>query len=309
MFEQYARHAMLLALENGLDRATLMDVPMVFEDLDFRNYLKKKCYNRHTVNFWTKQAEKTGGGDASLSNMAPYITSKLNQFTNNAILRPIIAQKKSTINFRVLMDEGRILLVNLSKGLLGCLDAQLMGMLIIGKIQTAAMGRANIVVKRRRQFFLYVDEFQNFTTDSVSTLLSESRKYGINLTLANQTLSQLRTGKGEQDILDSVLGNVSSIMILRSGIMDSEKLAMYTRPELTAQDLQELPDFHVAGRLLVNNSPTRPFVFRTLPAATDQENGMADEIKEMSTRKYARPTSWVEQDILDRYSSGNSNSG
>jgi len=302
MFEQYVRNAMLLALENGLDRATLMDVPMIFESGDFRNYLKKKCYNKLTVNFWTKQAE-TAGGEASLSNMAPYITSKLNQFTNNALLRPIIGQTKSTIKFREVMDEGRILLVNLSKGLLGNLDTQLLGMFVIGKIQTAAMGRANIEVERRRPFFLFVDEFQNFTTDSVSSLLSESRKYGINLTLANQTLSQLRSGKGEQDILDSVLGNAGSMMILRSGIMDSEKLAMFTKPELTAQDLQELPDFHVAGRLLVNNSPTRPFVFRTLPAVKGKENGMVENIRAMSTMKYARPTTWVEQDILDRYSS------
>lgn len=298
MFEQYVRNAMFLSMENDLDRATLMDVPLIFEDCKFRDYLKKKCHSKLTVNFWNRQAE-TAGGEASLNNMAPYITSKLNQFTNNAILRPIIGQRESTINFREIMDEGKILLVNLSKGLLGSLDTQLLGMLVIGKILTAAMGRANIASDLRRPFFLYVDEFQNFTTDSVSTLLSESRKYGIYLTLANQTLTQLRAGKG-QDVLDSVLGNAGSMMILRSGIMDSEKLEMYTKPELTAQDLQELPDFHVAGRLLVNNSPTRPFVFRTLPAVNGKENEMVEKIRTMSAMKYARPTTWVEQDILDR---------
>lgn len=301
IFEQYVRHAMLLAMENDLDSATLMDVPMIFEDRRFRDHLKDHCHSKLTVNFWNKQAE-TAGGEASLSNMAPYICSKLNQFTNNALLRPITGQTKSTINFRDIMDRSKILLVNLSKGILGSLDCSLLGMLIMGKILTAGMGRANMSVEQRRPFFLYVDEFQNFTTASVSTLLSESRKYGINLSLANQNLAQLRGGAWQQDILDSVLGNVGSIMIMRSGIMDSEKLELYTRPELNAQDLQELPDFNVATRLLVNNSPTRPFVFRTKPGGKATDSAAVEKIRAISRAKYAKPTAWVEKDILDRYS-------
>lgn len=300
IFEQYVRHAMLLAMENDLDRATLMDVPMIFEDRDFREYLKRHCQSRITVNFWDKQAE-TAGGESSLNNLTPYICSKLNQFTNNALLRPIIGQTKSTINFRKLMDEGKILLANLSKGMLGSLDCSLLGMLVMGKILTAGMGRADISFGQRRPFFLYVDEFQNFTTASVATLLSESRKFGVNLTLANQNLAQLKGGAGQQGILDSVLGNAGSMMIFRSGILDSEKLELYTKPELRAQDLQELPDFHVAGRLLVDNSPTRPFVFRTMPAAKPPESSIAERIRAASTARYARPRAWVEQDILDRY--------
>lgn len=299
LFEQYMRNALLLIMDDEFGGATLMDLPMVFEDSEYRRFLKDKCKDPFVESFWTKQAEEAGG-DASLRNIAPYITSKLNQFTTNALLRPIIGQSKSTINFRDAIDEGKIILVNLSKGLLGELDTQLLGMLIIGKIFSSAMGRVSLSPEKRRPVFLYVDEFQNFTTDTIAHLLSEARKFGICLTLANQNLSQLLTNSGRQNILDAVLGNVGTILSFRLGAMDAEKMQVYTKPEIQAQDLQELPDFHASGRLLNKNTPSKPFVFKTLPAENGADRIDTDFVIEASRWRYSTLIKQVEADILKR---------
>ena len=299
VFEQFMRNALLLVMDSRYPGATLMDVPLVFEDDDYRNFLKARCNNPIVVNFWEKQAERVAG-DHSLKNIAPYITSKLNQFTTNALLRPVIGQSKSTVNFREMMDNGKILLVNLSKGLLGELDTQLLGMLIIGKIFSSGMGRVRIRPEERKPVFLYIDEFQNFTTDSIAHLLSESRKFGIHLTLANQNLAQLAVNDGKQNILDSVLGNVGSILAFRMGVADVEKIKTYMTPELDAYDLQGLPDFHVASRLLVRNVPSRPFVFQTLAGQASNQNSRARRIVNMLPKRYTRPTGMIEEEINKR---------
>ena len=198
------------------------------------------------------------------------------------------------------MDSGKILLVNLSKGMLGELDTQLLGMLIIGKLFSSAMGRVTLPSEKRRPMYFYIDEFQNFTTDSVAHLLSEARKFGISLTLANQNLAQLRSHNGNQNILDAVLGNVGSMFMLRMGVLDSDILKLYTKPDIDAQDLQNLPDFNVAARLLSRNAPTKPFVFRTLPAAQDGNDDLASKIRTLSRLKYATDTKLVEGEIVAR---------
>ncbi len=299
MFEQYMRNALLLVMDSDYPGATLMDIPAIFEDRDYRKFLLDRCYSQIVKSFWLKQAERAGG-EAALENMSPYICSKLNQFTTNALLRPIIGQAKSTLNFREAMDTGKIILVNLSKGLLGELDAQLLGMLIIGKIFSSAMGRVTVKPEQRRPLFLYIDEFQNFTTDSIAYLLSEARKFGIHLSLANQNLTQLNSGSGKQNILDSVLGNVGSMIILRLGAMDSGRMAVYTKPELDSQDLQELPDFTAAARILSRNAPTRPFVLKTIPMAETGRSAHAAEIIANSRRRYTTLTADVEKAINER---------
>ena len=297
IFEQYMRNTMLLLMDNDdYHEATLTDVSLVFEDRDFRKFLKKGCKNTLVTSFWEKQAEMAGG-DASLSNVAPYVTSKLNQFVHNALLRPIIGQPRSTINFRNIMDRSKILLVNLSKGMLGELDTQLLGMLIIGKLFSSAMGRVTMPQDKRRTMYLYIDEFQNFTTDSVAYLLSEARKFGLALTLANQNLAQLRTNSGQHSVLDSVLGNVGSTFMLRLGILDADVMQVYTKPELDAQDLQNQPDFHVAARMLNRNAPGKPFVFKTLSAVSTVNPELAGKIKTLSRLKYATDTALVERQI------------
>ncbi len=303
MFELYMRNALLLVVDNDAP-GTLMDVPRVFEDKDYRDYLKCICKNPLVVRFWSEQAERAGG-ESALANIAPYITSKLNQFTHNALLRPIIGQCKSTIDFRQLMDHRQILLVNLSKGLLGELDTPMLRMLLIGKLFFAAMGRVDVPEAQRTPFHWYVDEFQNFTTGTVAHLLSESRKFGIRLTLANQNMAQLNRGYCRDSLIEAVLGNVGNLLVFRMGAADAEKLVTYTRPELGSQDLQYLPDFHAVARLLKHNTPLRPFVFQTLPKQkrmmTAQTTRMVrDTILNNCRMHYTRSVLEVEREIIDR---------
>jgi GTPase SAR1 family protein len=302
MFEQYMRNALLLIMDNDFPGATLVDIPLLFEDKEYRDFLLGKCRNPLIVNFWKKQAERAMG-EISLNNMAPYITSKLNQFTTNSLVRPIIGQSQSTINFRRVMDKGQILLVNLSKGLLSEMDVQLLGMLIIGRIFCSAMERASVPVHERRPFRMFIDEFQNFTTDTVTSLLSEARKYRLYLTLAHQNLAQISSGTGRQSILEAVLGNVGSLLLFRLGAIDALKMEAYTKPELEAEDLQELPDYQAAARLQINNRLSRPFVLKTLPVSAKVDAAESRTIIQESKGKYTRPTVKVEEGLLRRRTS------
>ena len=264
VFETYMRNAMLLLMENEIPDATLLDVPRLFEHEGFRSLLLAKCLNPAVQDFWQKTAERARG-DYSLASMAPYIVSKLNMFVYNPVIRSIIGQAKSTIDFYQAMNEGRIILVNLSKGFLGELDTQLLGMLITGKVFCAAMKRIAQPAATRKPHFLYIDEFQNFTSGSIAQMMSEARKFGLFLTLANQNLGQLREYHDASSLSEAVLSNAGTLLCFRTGAPDAERIKVHTMPEFDTQDIQYMPDFHVIAKLLVNNSPTRPFVFETLP--------------------------------------------
>jgi hypothetical protein len=298
MFEQYMRSALMLLMENEFEGGTLVEVPLLFQDSEFRQYLIEHCGNPHVTTFWTQQAERACG-EISLANMAPYITSKLNQFTNNALVRAVIGQSKSTVNFQDILNGGKILLVNLSKGLLSQMDAQLLGMLIMGKIFAAAMERSASSDSCRKTF-MFVDEFGNFATDTAAYMLSESRKFGLSLTMAFQNLAQLNAQDGKQNLLESLLGNVGSLALFRVGPMDADKLASYTRPDFAAEDLQDLPNHHAVARLLIDNQPCRPFVFKTAPTPSAANAGGTERIIKASRAKYTRPVTDVEQEILKR---------
>ena len=192
MFEQYMKNAILLLMEDMANEpATLMELQKLFTDNDYRNRKLARIKNPVVIDFWEKEAAKATG-DWSLANMGLYVNSKFNNFTANDYMRPIIGQPKSAFNFRQAMDEGKILLINLSKGKIGDLNANLLGLVIVGKILMAALSRVDIIDEyRRRDFYLYIDEFQNFATDSISTILSEARKYRLNLTMAHQFIAQL----------------------------------------------------------------------------------------------------------------------
>ncbi len=304
VFELYMRQALFLVMDNDIEGGTLMDIPLLFEDDKYRSRLIEHCRNPHTVGFWRGQAERARG-ETSLKNMAPYITSKLNRFTCNGLLRPIIGQPHSTASFRECMDRGRIVLVNLSKGRLGEFDTRLLGMLVIGKLFQAALQRVDVPASKRRPFFLYVDEAQNFTTDTVAHLLAEARKFALHLTLANQTLCQVSGGGYHANLMETILGNVGSLLLFRIGAPDAEKMAAYTRPELKARSLENLPDHHAAARLLVSGRPTRPFVFRTLaPRIADSgdraENATTRKILQANRSGYTRSIPEVEREIRTR---------
>lgn len=273
--------------------ATLMEVARIFTDADFRERKLARITNPVVIDFWRKEAVKVGG-EASLANMTPYITSKFSNFTSNDYLRPIIGQPKSAFNFRKIMDEKKILLVNLSKGRIGDLNANLLGMIITGKILMAALSRADSPEDERHDFNLYIDEFQNFTTDSIATILSEARKYGLNLTMAHQFIAQLT-----EKIRDAVFGNVGNIISYRVGAQDAEFLVKQFEPVFSENDLLNIDNFRAYVKILINGATAKPFNIHVFPAKTGEKE-LAGQIAEISRLKYGRDRQEVEEEILKR---------
>lgn len=293
MFEQYMRNAMLLIMEDPESGSTLMEIPKVLADEEFRRYKLSKCTNPIVRDFWMKEAEKAGG-EAALANMVPYITSKLTTFISNDMMRPIIAQQKSTLNFREIMDSGKILLINLSKGKIGEINARLLGMVIVGKILMAALSRVDMLEAERKDFYLYLDEFQNVTTTSIAQILSEARKYRLVLILAHQFIAQLK-----EEISKAVFGNVGSLTVFRVGPEDAEFLEKQFAPVFSAQDIVNVDNYQCFVRLLMNNELTKPFNMKTYPPTTgDQE--VANALKELSRLRYGRDATIVNREIMAR---------
>ncbi len=296
MFEQYMRNAMLLVMDSPELGSTLLEIPRVFRDPEFRKEKLKRCKDMTVVDFWKKEAEKAGG-EAAMENIAPYITSKLVTFVSNDMMRPIIAQQKSTINFREVMDSGKILLVNLSKGKIGEINSHLLGMVVVGKLLMAALSRVDMSEKERRAFYLYIDEFQNFTTDSISQILAEARKYRLSLTIAHQFIGQL-----SENISKAVFGNVGSMTAFRVGAEDAEFLEKQFAPVFDANDLINLDNYQCYAKLLINNQATAPFNMKTYPPTKGDEK-MKELLKELSRYKYGRSRKIVEEEIERRFKS------
>jgi len=293
MFEQYMRNAMLLIMDDPGSGSTLMEIPKVLSDEEFRAMKISRCTNPVVVDFWTKEAEKAGG-EASLANMVPYITSKLTTFISNDMMRPIIAQQKSTINFREAMDNKKILLVNLSKGKIGEINARLLGMVVVGKILMNAMSRVDMPEDQRVDFYLYMDEFQNVTTSSVAQILSEARKYKLVLILAHQFIAQLK-----EEISKAVFGNVGSMMIFRVGAEDAEFLEKQFAPTFTARDMVNVDNRQGFARILINDLLTKPFNMATYPPTKGNQE-VANALKELSRLKYGRDKNIVNREIMER---------
>lgn len=293
MFEQYVRNAMLLIMEDPVSGSTLMEISKVLADEDFRKMKLSKCNNPVVSNFWIKEAEKAGG-EAALANMVPYITSKLTTFISNDMMRPIIAQQKSTINFREIMDSGKILLVKLSKGKIGEINAHLLGMVVVGKILMNALARGDMPEDQRRDFYLYLDEFQNVTTNSIAQILSEARKYHLCLTIAHQFIGQLK-----EEISKAVFGNVGSMVSLRVGPDDAEFLEKQFVPVFSAKDLINVDNYQGFARVLINGQLSKPFNIKFYPPSKgDQET--ANYLKELSRLKYGRDGNIVNREIMER---------
>ncbi len=297
MFEQYMRNALLLLMEDMPNEpATLVEVPRIFTDADYRKRKLARIHNPVVVDFWEKEAVKAGG-EASLANMTPYITSKFNNFISNDYMRPIIGQPKSAFNFRDVMDSKKILLVNLSKGKIGDINAGLLGMVITGKILMAALSRVDIAdADKRPDFNLYIDEFQNFTTDSIATILSEARKYRLNLTMAHQFIAQL-----EDKIKDAVFGNVGSELVFRVGVQDAEFLVKQFEPAFNENDLINIDNLNAYAKILINGQTSKPFNLRI--GTTSWGGGskeLAEKLKEYSRTKYGQDRQGIEDDIFKR---------
>lgn len=294
MFEQYYRNATQLVVEDPDSGSTFLEIPRVMSDSAFRNMKIARCKNPVIVNFWRKIAE-AAGGEASLENIVPYISSKFDVFLANDIMRPIVAQQKSAFDFREILDGKKIFLANLSKGRLGERNASLLGLVLVSKFLQAAFSRADSVGKELPTFYLYIDEFQNFATPSISTILSEARKYRLSLTIAHQFIAQL-----DEKIRDAVIGNVGTKIAFRIGTTDAEFLEKQFSPVFTRHDLENQENRTAAVAMLSNGTPTRPFTLRTedLPSF-DFSN--VDAVKELSYSTYGRDREDVEQEVRDRY--------
>jgi hypothetical protein len=295
MFERYFKNSALLLLDDyEHEIPTLVDISRVLVDDAYRLDKLSREKNPLVKEFWELEAEKAGG-EASLANMAPYISSKVTAFVFNEFLRPIINQKKSAFNFREVMDSGKILVVNLSKGKIGDLNANLLGMVIVGKLLMAALSRVDITdEKDRKDFYLYIDEFQNFTTDGISIILSEARKYRLDLIVAHQFIKQLKEG-----IRDSVFGNVGSMIAFRVGPDDAEYLKNRFEPVFSPQDLSNIDNLNAYVSLLINGQTTRPF---NIKIETERVFGqgspeMAKSLMELSRAKFGRPREEVENEL------------
>ena len=293
MFEQYFKNSAFLIMEDPESGCTLLEISRVLADKEFRDMKLAKCKNPIIKQFWIAAEQTTG--EQSLANFVPYITSKFDNFISNDIMRPVVLQEKSVFNFREIMDNKKILLVNLSKGRLGEMNANLIGLVLVGKIQMAALSRVDMFGQKMNDFYLYIDEFQNVTTDSISSILSEARKYRLSLNIAHQYISQL-----EEGIRNAVFGNVGSMAIFRVSSEDADFLEKRFQPIFKAQDIMKLDNFNAYMNMLVNGQPTKPFNMYTL--APEKGNpDLVQSLKELSYLKFGRPREEIEGEIMAKY--------
>jgi hypothetical protein len=294
-FEQYFRNSALLVMEDPSSGMTLLEIGRVLADKEFRDLKLSRCKNPIIKQFWTNAEQTTG--EQSLANFVPYVTNKFDVFISNDIMRPVVAQEKSVFNFREIMDNKKILLVNLSKGRLGDINANLIGLILVGKITMAALSRVDIVGtgKPVNDFYLYIDEFQNITTDSIEVILSEARKYRLSLNIAHQYIEQL-----EDNIKNAVFGNVGTMVVHRVSPENAEIFAKQFEPEFTPKDIIKLENLNCYIKMLMNGMPVKPFNSHT-PFPPKGSPEMAGKLKELSYLKFGREREEVEQEIMDRY--------
>ena len=287
---EYILRYTLLALLEYPD-TTLLDITKMLTDKKFRDKVLTHTTDSVVRNFW--QVEFASWTERYIAEAVPPILNKVGAFVANPIIRNIIGQPKSTFNIRQIMDEGKILIVNLSKGLIGEDNASVLGSFLVSKIQLAAMSRSDIArVEDRRPFYLYVDEFQNFATDSFATILSEARKYGLNLTVANQYISQM-----EESVRDAVFGNVGTMISMRVSAEDAPLLAKHFEPQFEASDLLDMHNRRFVISMIINGEKASPFSATTLALPTAQVSNNFEQIISRSRENYARRREDVESEI------------
>lgn len=291
-YEHWFRNA-ALTLMSDPEGSTFIDIPKIFTDSRYAQQKLKHVTDPTVREFWEGEMAKTS--DYHKSEVLGWFVSKFGAFMSNEMMRNIIGQTKSSINLREVMDEGKILLVNLSKGRTGELNSKLLGMVFVMKFQAAAMSRAAVPEEHRRDFSLYVDEFQNFSTDSFATILSEARKYRLNLIVANQFITQL-----SEDIRDAVFGNVGSVISLRTGANDADFLVKQFSPVFDQEDLIKMPNYNAVVRLMISGVPSQPFSLATIPPLGHPNPRLGDALKRLSAAKYGRPRPVVEKEIFAR---------
>lgn len=273
---------------------TFIEIPLLFRDPQFLKEKLQHVKDPTVRNFWTRQFPAMQRSNEA-GEVTAWFTSKFGAFLSNQMMRNIIGQPKSAFDLREIMDNKKILIVNLSKGRTGDLNSKLLGMIFVMKFQAAAMSRANIDESQRVDFSLYVDEFQNFSTESFATIMSEARKYHLNLIVANQFTTQLT-----EEIRDAVFGNMGTIIAFRVGQNDVEALTRYFQPTFDQDDLLRVPNYNTIVRTLIGGVPTQPFSMATLPSLGTPNPRLSGALKQLSAAKYGKPRAVVGREITKR---------
>ncbi len=292
-YEHLFRNAALTVMADPAG-GSFVDIPKLFRDNQYVEQKLKYVKDQNVIEFWRKEMPQSQRSN-DFGEVVSWFISKFGAFLSNEMMRNIIGQTKSAFNLREIMDSGKILLVNLSRGRTGDLNSKLLGMIFIMKFEAAAMSRADILEDERRDFSLYVDEFQNFSTESFADILSQARKYRLNLIVANQFTTQLT-----EEVRDAVFGNVGAVVSFRVGTTDAEFLAKQFAPVFDVDDLQFLPNYNTVVRMMIGGIPVQPFSMATLPPLGSPNKELSDALKQLSSAKYGRPKNEVETEIFSR---------
>lgn len=291
--EHIFRNCALLLMSDP-SGGTFIDIPKLLIDQDFMKSKLKYVKDQAVLDFWTKEFPASQRSNEA-GEVISWVVSKFGPFISNDAMRNIIGQRRSGFNLREIMDNKKILLVNLSKGRMGELNSKLLGIIFVMKFQAAAMGRADTPEDRRVDFSLYVDEFQNFATESFESILSEARKYRLNLILGNQFMTQL-TDK----VREAIIGNVGTVIAGRIGITDAEILVKKFSPTFDTEDLTKMPNYQSITSVMINNVPSAPFSMSFVPPMGHFNTQLSDALKRLSAAKYGKPRAVVEKEIFER---------
>jgi len=294
-FEHAIRNAMLTVMSEPGN--TFVEVVRVLTDARYVQELLPKVKDPIVRRYWTDQIAQTS--DFHKSEVLDYIVSKFGRFVTNKMMRNIIGQSESAFNFRKVMDEGKILLINLAKGRIGEENSQFLGLILVPKILIGAMSRQDVPEEQRKPLYLYVDEFQNFATPDFAQILSEARKFGLALTVANQFIGQM-----EEEVKNAIFGNVGTLVSFRVGVNDANYLQHEYQPVFSETDLINVERFNAYIKTIVNNEPVQPFsldLTKDMSKAKEARSvKMAEMVKQLSRLKYARDAQVIEAEIMNR---------
>ncbi len=302
--QDYFRNGCLTLLDYP-DGGAITDIIKLFTDENFQRERRNTLKNAVVKSWWDYTYAKMG--EREKAEIIPYFAAKFGQFITNTLMRNIVGQTKSAFDITDIMDNEKILLVTLSKGILGDINSSLLGLIMVSKIQIAAMKRQQMAAKDRKDFFLYIDEFQNFVTDSIESILSEARKYRLGLIVAHQYLGQLHKSdaltKSDLNLKDAIFGNVGSMMSYKIGPEDAEVMAKQFSPIYSEQDFMNMDKFKAALKLSIDGQPSPGFSLEVpRPWLEKGDHVVGQTLKELSRLKYGREREFVEKEIIYRIS-------
>lgn len=296
--QDYFRNGCLTLMSHP-EGGTMTDIVRLFTDDDFQKERVNYVKNPVVKSFWTDQMAKTGAREKQ--EIIPYFAAKFGQFITNSMMRNIIGQTKSAFDFIDVMQNKKILLMNLSKGEVGDINSKLLGLIIVSKLQMAALRRQRFASADRTDFFMYIDEFQNYITDSIESILSEARKYRLSLNMAHQYIAQLEGEEGKSRVKDAVFGNVGTMMCYKIGATDAEYMAKEMAPVFSPQDLINMDKFKGVMKLSIDGQPSTAFSISVpLPWLEKGDAKVGEAVKQLSRLKFGRDREFVDREITRR---------